>query len=188
MSAFIPSSPQEWSAWARSAVMTKIAATKSFEQTPVNTFVHDVFVDLAPVDLTRSDFTSVYTDILALSSKAIMQLLLPKLALVRLYARVITSDQPTTLELCPSSHDAAQVVLWATYLDQPVSVALEGQQPQLLNLGPNSDHVGVSIWAVMELCRDGSLRAPGLFGPVDSARVIYNVWCKWSGDARVPII
>ncbi|KAL1720265.1 hypothetical protein EV715DRAFT_197400 [Schizophyllum commune] len=141
----IPSSPQGWSAWANSAAVSKIPATKSSEHTSANTFVHDVFVDLALLDLAQSDFTNVYTDILALSSEATMKLPLPELALASLYARVITSDQPTTLELSPSSREAAQIVLWATYLDKPVSVALEGQQPQLLDLGPDSGHVGVSI-------------------------------------------
>ncbi|KAL1746618.1 hypothetical protein HDZ31DRAFT_33794 [Schizophyllum fasciatum] len=140
-----PSSPHEWRAWAESAFLSQIPAMTSREETSANLFLRDIFVDLASLQMDRSYFHSVYSDVLALSAGATMQLALPELALVSLYTRVITSDQPVTLELSPSSLQTAQVVIWATDLDHAVSVSLAGQEPQALNLGAGTGNVGVSI-------------------------------------------
>ncbi|KAL1690569.1 hypothetical protein GGG16DRAFT_125546 [Schizophyllum commune] len=143
-----PSSPAEWNSWATSPSLTKVPAKASREQTEVNLFIHDAFVDLSTVKLDESDFTFIYTDVLALTSSPgpTLRLTLPELACISLYSRVLTSDKPITLELVPSDpSQEALVVLYATYVDQPVSVSLAGQEAQVLNLGAQSGNVGVSI-------------------------------------------
>ena len=110
--------------------------------------IHDLFVDLGTVKLDETDFTFVYSDVLALSPSPgpTLRLTLPKLACVSVYARVLTSDQPITVELSPiDPTEEALVVLYATYVDQPVSVSVAGQAAQALNLGAQSGNIGVSI-------------------------------------------
>ncbi|KAI5892077.1 uncharacterized protein SCHCODRAFT_02625241 [Schizophyllum commune H4-8] len=144
----IPSSPAEWHNWATSPALNKIPAKASREQTEVNLLIRDVLVELGTVKLDESDFTFIYSDVLALSPSPgpTLRLTLPKLACVSVYARVVTSDQPITLELSPSDPtEEALVVLYATYVDQPVSVSVAGQEAQTLNLGALSGNVGVAI-------------------------------------------
>ncbi|KAL1753976.1 hypothetical protein FB107DRAFT_263818, partial [Schizophyllum commune] len=144
----VPSSPGEWNSWATSPALSKIPAKASREKTEVHLVIHDVFVDLGSVKLDETDFTFVYSDVLALSPSPgpTLRLTLPKLACVSVYARVLTSDQPITVELSPiDPTEEALVVLYATYVDQPVSVSVAGQAAQALNLGAQSGNVGVSI-------------------------------------------
>ncbi|KAI5834573.1 hypothetical protein K523DRAFT_230246 [Schizophyllum commune Tattone D] len=144
----VPSSPVEWNSWATSPALSKIPAKASREQTEVNLVIHDVFVDLGTVKLDETDFTFIYSDVLALSPSPgpTLRLTLPKLACISVYARVLTSDQPITIDLLPSDPtQEALVVLYATYVDQPVSVSVAGQAAQALNLGVRSGNVGVSI-------------------------------------------
>ncbi|KAL1662887.1 hypothetical protein GGF50DRAFT_58030 [Schizophyllum commune] len=144
----VPSSPVEWNSWATSPALSKIPAKASREQTEVNLVIHDVFVDLGTVKLDETDFTFIYSDVLALSPSPgpTLRLTLPKLACISVYARVLTSDQPITIDLLPSDPtEEALVVLYATYVDQPVSVSVAGQAAQALNLGARSGNVGVSI-------------------------------------------
>ncbi|KAL1699369.1 hypothetical protein EV121DRAFT_216345 [Schizophyllum commune] len=146
MSSSMPSSPAEWLSWSTSPALSKIPSKSSREQTAVNLYLHDIVVDLGTVDLTASEYTFVYTDVLSLASGPTLRLTLPKLACISLYSRVITSDAPVTLELAPvDPKQDALVVLYVTYVDQPVSVSVAGHAPQVLDLGAKSGNVGVSI-------------------------------------------
>ncbi|TRM63187.1 hypothetical protein BD626DRAFT_569227 [Schizophyllum amplum] len=149
----VPSSPQAWLNWANSIPLSKIPAKNDRTSTATNLILHDVFTDLGALKTDEADFVFAYTDILAFSPGTRVSLSLPEMASINLYTRVITSEQPVTLELVPSSDEDAQVVLWATYLDQPVTVCLAGQTgAHALDLGVASGNIGVSI-----ICSNGDL-------------------------------
>ncbi|TRM69545.1 hypothetical protein BD626DRAFT_390571 [Schizophyllum amplum] len=144
----VPSSPQGWRDWTDSIPLRKIPAKVNRNKSAANIILHNVFTDLGTLKTDEAEFTFVYTDVLALTPGSSVRLPLPDLASINLYARIVTADQPVTIELVTSSQRTAQVMLWATYIDQPVSVTLAGRPtPQLLDLGVKSGNVGVSIIA-----------------------------------------
>ncbi|KAL1724165.1 hypothetical protein EV715DRAFT_189195 [Schizophyllum commune] len=142
-----PSSPQEWHQWATSPSLSKIPAMASQTTTATSSVTRDVYFDISQLQTAGVDFTYVYTDILALSPAPTVQLPLPALASITLFSRVITSEAPVNIHLTTASDDAAQVIIWATYVDQPVTVSLGTGAPQQLNLGVMSGNVGVSLTA-----------------------------------------
>ncbi|KAI5892587.1 uncharacterized protein SCHCODRAFT_02626537 [Schizophyllum commune H4-8] len=142
-----PSSPQEWHQWATSPSLSKIPAMASQITTGTSSVTRDVYVDVSHLQTAGVDFTYVYTDILALSPAPTVQLPLPALASITIFSRVITSEAPVNIHLTTASDDAAQVIIWATYVDQPITVSLGNGSPQALNLGVMSGNVGVSLTA-----------------------------------------
>ncbi|KAL1749163.1 hypothetical protein HDZ31DRAFT_28359 [Schizophyllum fasciatum] len=144
----LPSSPQAWRLWADSAPLKDIPAKTSQGIVAMSSISHDVYVDLSTVKMDSADLTFVYTDVLALSPAPTVSLSLPRFASINLFARAITSEAPVNLELSTADDEMAQLVIWATYVDQPVTVTLANKtQPAKLDLGPGSGNVGVSIIA-----------------------------------------
>ncbi|KAL1694312.1 hypothetical protein GGG16DRAFT_47593 [Schizophyllum commune] len=143
----LPSSPQGWHQWATSSSLSKIPATAIQDTSATSSVTRDVYVDISHLQTSGVDFTYVYTDILALSPAPTVQMPLPVLASITLFSRVVTSEAPVNLQLTTASDDAAQVVIWATYVDQPITVSLGNGSPQSLNLGVASGNVGVSLTA-----------------------------------------
>ncbi|KAL1728775.1 hypothetical protein EV714DRAFT_214375 [Schizophyllum commune] len=142
-----PSSPQGWHQWATSPSLSEIPAMASQTTTATSSVTRDVYFDISHLQTAGVDFTYVYTDILALSPAPTVQLPLPALTFVTLFSRVITSEAPVNLRLTTASDEPAQVIIWATYVDQPITVSLGNGSPQPLDLGVMSGNVGVSLTA-----------------------------------------
>ncbi|KAL1668395.1 hypothetical protein GGF50DRAFT_46686 [Schizophyllum commune] len=147
MAVSAPSSPQAWRQWADSPSLSKIPAMADQSTTDTESIVRGVYIDISNLPTVGVDFTYVYTDVLALSSTPTVHLPLPRLASITIFARVLTSEAPVNIQLTTASDDAAQVVIWTTYADQPLTVSLGNGSPQPLDLGVKSGNVGVSLTA-----------------------------------------
>lgn len=63
---------------------------------------------------------------------------------IQIIARVLTADAPIHLKLAPGD-PGYQLYIYASILDQPISVSVGDQAPLLLELGPGTGNVGVKL-------------------------------------------
>lgn len=85
----------------------------------------------------------MYTDVLALDEDTVFGL--SENSQVTILARVITADAPVTLKVTPPADGSCAVAIYASLLDQDVAVQTGKSEPQKLDLGPGSGHLGVTI-------------------------------------------
>lgn len=67
----------------------------------------------------------------------------PSNATIQIIARVITADGPVHLDINPPSGSSCAISLYASIVDQPISISAGGSNPTTLQLGPETGNVGV---------------------------------------------
>ncbi|KAI0548372.1 hypothetical protein F4679DRAFT_585544 [Xylaria curta] len=87
----------------------------------------------------------IYTDVLAFDSPE--TILSPTAdSMFVLAARVLTADAPVTLKVHPASRTGCVIRIYASILDQPVTIqSPDPSQSVLLELGPDTNHVGAVV-------------------------------------------
>ncbi|RWA03675.1 hypothetical protein EKO27_g11429 [Xylaria grammica] len=87
----------------------------------------------------------IYTDVLAFDSPE--TILSPTAdSMFVLAARVLTADAPVTLKVHPASHTGCVIRIYASILDQPVTIqSPDPSQSVRLELGPETNHVGAVV-------------------------------------------
>ncbi|OBZ76540.1 hypothetical protein A0H81_03147 [Grifola frondosa] len=81
----------------------------------------DIYVDVSTVLISNFDWNFVYADVLAWPSTSRTSVILPDGGAISLYTRQFTSDTPVTLEISARSQDEAKLIVYASFLDQPIS-------------------------------------------------------------------
>ncbi|KAI1151279.1 hypothetical protein F4825DRAFT_451688 [Nemania diffusa] len=97
------------------------------------------------VDSLVYDVMYIYTDVLAFDSPE--TILSPTVdSMFVLAARVLTADAPVTLKVHPASRTGCVVRIYASILDQPVTIqSPDPSQSVRLELGPETNHVGAVV-------------------------------------------
>ncbi|KAL4745722.1 hypothetical protein BDW72DRAFT_207976 [Aspergillus terricola var. indicus] len=139
-----PSSPAEWEKYAKSDLITRIPLKQDQKTEGAKTSIlRDVFVnDHIITDLPASAFY-LYCDILALT-KSTVTIAPNDFGLVQIIARVLTADEPTNLNFVAPA-GGCQVYIYASILDQPVTVSVNNSSPISLDLGAGSQATGVLL-------------------------------------------
>ncbi|KAI1205187.1 uncharacterized protein F4807DRAFT_471206 [Annulohypoxylon truncatum] len=134
-----PRSPADWRAYATSTEVEAIP----LRQGQSGMQMHDVYLDGSALLKASPEQLYVYTDVLALDLDTVFGL--SENAVVTILTRVITADAPVTLKVTPPAHGSCAVAIYASLLDQDVAVQAGNSEPQKLDLGPGSGHLGVTI-------------------------------------------
>ncbi|KAL2821455.1 hypothetical protein BDW59DRAFT_181214 [Aspergillus cavernicola] len=138
-----PSSPTEWLEYARGQVVSSIPLRQE-EKTEQNTAIHrDIYLDESAIIKQSKLLLYVYTDVLALS-KLDTTISPPAYGLIQVQTRVLTAATPVNLNIVPDSK-GCQLWIFASLLNQPVTVSTNGSEPVSLHLGPGTGNVGVYL-------------------------------------------
>ncbi|KAL4997553.1 hypothetical protein BDV10DRAFT_186144 [Aspergillus recurvatus] len=139
-----PSSPAEWEEYAKSDLITRIPLKQDQKTEGTKTSIlRDVFLnDHTITDLPASSFY-LYCDILAFT-KSTVTIAPDDFGLVQIIARVLTADKPTNLNFVAPA-GGCQVYIYASILDQPVTVSVDNSSPVSLDLGAGSQATGVLL-------------------------------------------
>ncbi|OBZ76539.1 hypothetical protein A0H81_03146 [Grifola frondosa] len=106
----------------------------------------DIYVDVSAVLTSTFDWNFVYADVLVWPSTSRTSVILPDGGAISLFARQFTSDTPVTLEISARSQDEAKLIVYASFLDQPISFTTPTATTITpLDLGADSLHVGAVI-------------------------------------------
>ncbi|KAG6040394.1 hypothetical protein E4U41_000678 [Claviceps citrina] len=97
------------------------------------------------VDSLIYNVTYIYTDVFAFESPQTM-LSFTEDSMLVLAARVLTADAPVTLTIHPAPHTGCVIRIYASILDQPVTVQSPDPSHSVrLELGPGTNNVGAMI-------------------------------------------
>ncbi|GMF79021.1 unnamed protein product [Aspergillus oryzae] len=128
-----PKTPAEWLKYVHSEVITFIPSKQ--EQKIIQ--VHESKIINPP-----SQLWYAYTDIFAFTKPEIT--ISPEAyASMQIITRVLTADTPINLKIVPDT--ICWIYIYASILDQRISVSVDGQEPLLLELGPGTGNVGVKL-------------------------------------------
>lgn len=100
----------------------------------------------------------LYTDIFAFN-KPNITISPPEFADVRIYARVLTADEPVHLHVDPEKN-GCQITIYASTLDQPVMVSAGNLEPVTLNLGPETGNTGIHLTVLPDTISSKYLHKP----------------------------
>lgn len=87
---------------------------------------------------------NVYTDVLAFMTEDIT-LNPTKYGTVNIVTRVLTAAKPVTLRVPSGDAATSAISIYARVLDQPISVCMGDSKPVALDLGADTDNVGVAV-------------------------------------------
>ena len=91
-----------------------------------------------------SVFQTVYSDIVAFNSTT-STIIVPNGGAVCFYTRVITSPGPLSITLVPAGTSPSLLVIYASKLDQPVTIKSGNSPSVTLSIGGRSANVGVEV-------------------------------------------
>ncbi|KAL4755799.1 uncharacterized protein BDW70DRAFT_145900 [Aspergillus foveolatus] len=138
-----PSSPAEWEEYAKTDLITRIPLKQDQKTEGTTSILRDVFLnDHTITDLPASSFY-LYCDILAFT-KSTVTITPDDFGLVQIIARVLTADKPTNLNFVAPVR-GCQVYIYASILDQPVTVSVDNSSSISLDLGAGSQATGVLL-------------------------------------------
>lgn len=104
----------------------------------------DVYLDASTVLQKPAHRLYIYTDVLAFTEQEIV-MSPPKNAVIQIFARVLTANTPVKLKLVPADGSSCAIAIYASVLDQPITVSTGDFDPVTLELGPGTGNVGVSL-------------------------------------------
>lgn len=104
----------------------------------------DIYLDGTEIVKTPLKALYIYTDVLAFTEKEVI--LSPvKSTTMEINTRVLTANEPMHLNMSKAGAESCAVMIYASVVDQPISVSVEGSQLTTLDLGAQSDNVGAEI-------------------------------------------
>ncbi|GAB1210833.1 hypothetical protein APSETT445_009631 [Aspergillus pseudonomiae] len=102
----------------------------------------DIYRDESRIVQPPSQLWYAYTDVFAFTQPEVT--ISPEAyGSMQIIARVLTADTPTHLKVIPDT--ICWIYIYASILDQPLSVSVGDQEPLLLELGPSTGNVGVKM-------------------------------------------
>ncbi|KAE8414387.1 hypothetical protein BDV36DRAFT_265247 [Aspergillus pseudocaelatus] len=137
-----PKTPAEWLRYVQSEVITSIPSRQ--EQKTVQNSINerDIYLDESKIVKPPAQLWYAYTDVFAFTQPEII--ISPEAyGSMQIIARVLTADTPINLKVAPET--ICWIYLYASILDQPISVSVGDQEPLLLELGPATGNVGVKM-------------------------------------------
>ena len=87
---------------------------------------------------------SIYADVLAFTENE-LTVSPAKNGIVEIWARVLTAAAPVTLQIPPGDAASCAIEIYASVVDQPISVRTGDSQPMTLDLGPLTNNAGVGL-------------------------------------------
>ncbi|PNP49637.1 hypothetical protein THARTR1_09648 [Trichoderma harzianum] len=136
-----PNNPTDWQSYAISEAVAAIPLREANNKLAVH---RGIFLDASVALDAGMHNLNVYTDVLAFMTEDIT-INPAKYGTVNIVARVLTAAKPVTLRV-PSGDAATNAIsIYARILDQPVSVSMGDSEPVLLDLGADTDNVGVAV-------------------------------------------
>ncbi|KAI0453830.1 hypothetical protein F5B21DRAFT_525467 [Xylaria acuta] len=140
-----PNSPTGWEEYASLDVVSNIPLREAQSVGEAGIAIYrDVYLDGSSLLKTEALRVYVYADVLALTELESV-LLPPSNATIQVVARVITADGPVHLNFNPPTGSSCAISLYASVVDQPISVSAGGSDRATLDLGPGTDNVGVAV-------------------------------------------
>ena len=106
--------------------------------------LRDVYVDASTTPIDDNVMTVIAADVFAFESRHV-SFLLPKHGILRLYTRTITAPAPLNLDLSIEDDSGGVVEIFASVLDQPITLSCGHQKGISLKLGVGSGNVGARI-------------------------------------------
>ncbi|KAI9648028.1 hypothetical protein NHQ30_002656 [Ciborinia camelliae] len=138
-----PDSPDEWKQYATSDAVTQIPLTKDEKNSDdITTIRRDIYMDASEALKTPKTFLYTYSDVLAFTKKETI-IEAPDGGMVTIMTRVISATAPTHLKLVTDK--GCIVRIYATIIDQPLKVSVNGSEPILLEIGTGTEYVGVVL-------------------------------------------
>ncbi|KAI0521854.1 hypothetical protein F5B22DRAFT_506471 [Xylaria bambusicola] len=138
-----PHSPSEWKEYADLDAVASIPLREAQavdDQTGIAIF-RGVYLDGSSLLKTTASRIYIYADVLALTELETV-LTPPANATIQIVARVLTADGPVHLKFNQSSGSCV-ISLYASIVDQPISVSAAGSNLTTLELGSGTGNVGV---------------------------------------------
>ncbi|KNG90700.1 hypothetical protein ANOM_001074 [Aspergillus nomiae NRRL 13137] len=135
-----PKTPAEWLKYAQSEVVTSIPLRQ--ERNTNSIIERDIYLDESRIVKPPSQLWYAYTDVFAFTQPEVT--ISPEAyGSMQIIARVLTADKPTHLKIIPDT--ICWIHIYASILDQPLSVSVGDQEPLLLELGQATGNVGVKL-------------------------------------------
>ncbi|KAI9927078.1 hypothetical protein MW887_003461 [Aspergillus wentii] len=138
-----PRTPAQWLEYAQSKIVSSIPLRQEKRSEQNTSIQRDVYLDDSAIIKQPEQLLYVYTDVFALTKPEIT-ISPPDIGLVRVQTRVLTADTPVHLNVTPGT-TGCEVSIYASLLNQPITVSSGGADPVHLDLGPGTDHVGVRL-------------------------------------------
>ncbi|KAI1349749.1 hypothetical protein F5Y01DRAFT_326928 [Xylaria sp. FL0043] len=104
----------------------------------------DVYLDASTVLTAPTNQLYLYTDILAFTKQETV-ISPPAYGLIQIVARVLTADSPINLKFVTAGDDGCVVWIYASMLDQPITVSSGTSTPITLTLGLETGNAGVFL-------------------------------------------
>ncbi|GKZ30946.1 hypothetical protein AbraIFM66950_010720 [Aspergillus brasiliensis] len=140
-----PTTPAAWLRYSQSEIVTSIPLSEE-HKTDENTIIERaVYLDESKIESPADQLLYLYTDVFAFTKPEVT--ISPEAyAEIQIIARVLTADAPVNLKVVPNT--GYHIYIYASIIDQPISVSLSGNdslEPLLLELGPSTGNVGVRL-------------------------------------------
>ncbi|KAB8260354.1 hypothetical protein BDV32DRAFT_158790 [Aspergillus pseudonomiae] len=137
-----PKTPAEWLKYAQSEIITSIPLRQERKAAQNSIIERDIYRDESRIVQPPSQLWYAYTDVFAFKQPEVT--ISPEAyGSMQIIARVLTADTPTHLKVIPDT--ICWIYIYASILDQPLSVSVGDQEPLLLELGPSTGNVGVKM-------------------------------------------
>ncbi|KAE8148376.1 hypothetical protein BDV25DRAFT_141848 [Aspergillus avenaceus] len=140
-----PTSPAGWKEYADLLDIPLKEASPSEEDEVIATY-RNVYLDSSTLSEKSVDRLYIYTDVLAFTESEVT-ISPPKASRVYIFTRVLTADAPVNIRLSPAAESTCSVLIYASILDQPVTISAGGSIPTTLQLGPGTGHLGLAAVA-----------------------------------------
>ncbi|KAK6814889.1 hypothetical protein RU639_009604 [Aspergillus parasiticus] len=137
-----PKTPAEWLKYVHSEVVASIPSKQ--EQKTIQNSINerDIYLDESNIIKPPSQLWYAYTDIFAFTKPGIT--IFPEAyGSIQIITRVLTADTPINLKVVPDT--ICWIYIYASILDQPISMSVGGQEPLSLELGLGTGNVGVKL-------------------------------------------
>ncbi|QYS94602.1 hypothetical protein H0G86_001931 [Trichoderma simmonsii] len=141
-----PNNPTDWQKYASSEAVTAIPLRygDNVNNRSKLAIHRGVLLDASAVLDPEMHNLNVYTDVLAFMTEDIT-LNPAKYGTVNIVARVLTAAKPVTLRVPSGDAATSAISIYARVLDQPISVCMGDSKPVALDLGADTDNVGVAV-------------------------------------------
>ncbi|KAI1271857.1 hypothetical protein F5Y07DRAFT_403944 [Xylaria sp. FL0933] len=141
-----PDSPSEWLEYANSDIVATIPsrANRQKDDEKRTEIQRDVYLDASTVLTAPTNQLYLYTDVLAFTKQETV-ISPPAYGLIQIVARVLTADNPINLKFVTAGDDGCVVWIYASMLDQPITVSSGTSKPITLTLGLETGNAGVFL-------------------------------------------
>ncbi|RAQ61645.1 hypothetical protein COH21_012952 [Aspergillus flavus] len=139
-----PTTPAEWESYANSDAVQSIPLreAETVDENAKTAAFRGVFLDASAVLRSSMNRINVLADVVAFKEESIT-ITPAKNGTIQVYARVLTATTPVKIVI--PSDASGLVAIYAAILDQPITVCLGDSEELTLDLGPESEYVGIVL-------------------------------------------